>query len=168
MNDRSAPMTFPWDEKLYVTAGEIVFRYKMAYSYWKYVGYFFVALIPFGLLHVIDKGSYSLLYLGTILSIYWYIVRRYMHTVRLKKHFKKEPVSKSKMVFQIGKKGMRINGNMIPWDHFTAVIVHPKGFLLERPEGYPYLPATAFADDEAVEAFMDILAQRDIPIRMVK
>jgi hypothetical protein len=53
---------------------------------------------------------------------------------------------------------------MIPWKQISLVILHPKGFLLERPEGYPYLPATAFPRDKDVEFFFALIEKHDIPL----
>jgi len=160
----SIHLEFQWSEPVYVTAGEIVYRYKMAYSWQKYAGYFFIGLMLFGGIKAVGEQEYSLLYLGTILSIYWYYIKGFLYKSRLKNSFKKEQIHQMKMVFDISKGGININGNMIPWHQITLVILHPKGFLLERPEGYPYLPATAFAKDEDVEYLFGLIERHDIPL----
>ncbi len=164
----SVRLEFRWSEPVFVTAGEIAYAYKMQYGWWKYAGYFFIVLIVIGGLRAIGQGDYSVIYLGTILSIYWYYIKPFLYKARLKKQLVKESVDKLTMHFKITKGGININGNMIPWSNISKVIVHPKGFLLERPEGYPYLPATAFEKDDDVEYLLDLIERNDIELIRVK
>lgn len=161
-------LEFQWSEQVYVAAGEIAYKYKMEYSWKKYAGYFFIGLIVVGGLRAIDQQDYSVLYIGTIFSAYWYFIKGFLHKGRLKNKFKNEDIKKLKMVFDITKGGININGNMIPWNHISLVILHPKGFLLERPEGYPYLPATAFESDKDVEFFLGLIEKHEIALSRVK
>jgi hypothetical protein len=160
----SAHLEFQWSEAVYVTAGEIAYKYKMAHSWKKYAGYFFIGLIVIGGLRAINQQDYSVLYIGTILSLYWFYIKGFLYKGRLKNSFKKEGIHQLKMVFDITKGGININGNMIPWKQISLVILHPKGFLLERPEGYPYLPATAFSGDKDVKFFFALIEKHDIPL----
>ena len=160
----SVHLEFQWSEAVYVTAGQIAYKYKMTYSWKKYVGYFFIGLMIYGGLIAVGEKEYAILYLGTILSLYWFFIKGFLATGRLKNSFKKEGIHQLKMVFDITKGGININGNMIPWSHISLVILHPKGFLLERPEGYPYLPATAFEKDKDVEFFFDLIEKHNIPL----
>ncbi len=164
----SIHIEFQWSEAVYVTAGEIAYTYKMAHSWKKYVGYFFIGIMIFGGFKAVGQNEYALLYIGGIFSLYWYYIKGFLYKGRLKNSFKKEGISQLKMVFHITKGGININGNMIPWKQISLVILHPKGFLLERPEGYPYLPATAFANDKDVNRFLDLLEKNGIVITMIK
>ena len=164
----SIHIEFQWSEAVYVAAGEIAYKYKMAHSWKKYVGYFFIGLMLIGGLRVVGQQDYTVLYLGMVLSLYWFFAKGFFYRLRLRKSFKKEGISQLKMVFHITKGGININGNMIPWSHISTVILHPKGFLFERPEGYPYLPATAFEKDKDVEFLFGLIERHDIPLIRVQ
>ncbi len=161
-------LEFQWSEAVFITAGVIAYRYKMTHTWKKYVGYFFIGLTIIGGLKAIDQHDATLLYLGVLLAVYWYYIKGFLYKSRLKSQFKKEGIHRLKMVFDITKRGININGNMIPWDHISLVIFHPKGFLLERPEGYPYLPATAFASDRDVTYLLDLIDRHSIPVVRVQ
>jgi len=163
----SLRITFPWNEQTYVQSGMIANRYKMRYSWKQVIGYAFIGVALYGTLKAIDRQDYSLLYLGIIFSIYWYFLRPILHRQRLKAFFKKEPAKNMTMEFVFNAHGVRINGNMIPWSHISRVIVSSSGFLLERPEGYPYIPATAFERDEDVETFLALVEKQGIDVRRV-
>ena len=163
----SITLTFPWNQQTYTEAGEIVFRYRMKYTWKQYVGYAFVAAGIYGALRVIDTRDYSLVYLSVIFTAYWYMVRPILNRLRLKSHFAKESVKNTTMEFVISKGGIRINGHHVPWRDISTVVVHAKGFLLERPEGYPYLPATAFKNDKDVETFLALVEENGIGLRRV-
>ncbi len=161
-------LEFPWNKDTYVKAGEIAYKYKMNYSYKKYVGYFFLAMLLYGILVSVGSQKYLILYLGTLLSIYWFYIKGMLQKSRLKKQFEKENFGNFTMKFSINKTGIKINGNFVPWSHISLVIAHPQGFLLERKEGYPYLPATAFKSEEDVLKFIEIVEQNKIPMKNVK
>jgi len=163
----SIKVAFPWNEKTYLDAGEMVFDYRMQYTWRRYAGYVFIAMALYGLLTAVDRKDYALLYLGAVLSGYWYFMRPIINRQRLKRLFVKEPVHKASMEFVLSQGGIRINGHLVPWREISAVIVHPKGFLLERPQGYPYLPATAFGSDDDVEAFVSWVEANGIELRRV-
>ena len=164
----SINLEFPWNQETFLNAGEIAYKYKMNYSYKKYVGYLFLGMIVLGILRSVGQKDYLVLYLGTVLSVYWFYIKGLLQKNRLKKQFEKERVDNLKMKISINKTGVKINGNFIPWSHISLVVVHPKGFLLERKEGYPYLPATAFKSDKDVLEFLKILEEKNIPTRNVK
>jgi hypothetical protein len=163
----SVNIEFRWNQEVYKLAGEIAYKYKMAYTWKKYLGYFFIGLIIIGLIKLKNSGDFSVIYIGAILSIYWYFIRGFLYKSRLLKNFKKEGISELTMHFNITKGGININGNMIPWRDITLVVVHPSGFLIERPEGYPYIPATAFSKDKEVEFFLKLLEKNEIPLKKV-
>jgi len=160
----SVQLEFRWSEEVYVMAGEITYRYKMTHSWQRYAGWFFVSLMLFGALTIERPNGYALLYVGTIMSVYWFFIKGFLYKSRLKHSFKKEAMEKLTMHFDITKGGVNINGNMIAWNQISLVILHPQGFLLERPEGYPYLPATAFKSDKDVEYFFALIDRNDIPL----
>ncbi len=163
----SITLSFPWNQQIYSEAGEIVFRYRMKYTWKQYVGYAFAAAGLYGALRAVDTHDYSLMYLGIVFTAYWYLMRPILNRQRLKSHFSKESIQNATMEFVLSKGGIRINGHHVPWRDISNVIVHPKGFLLERPEGYPYLPATAFKDDEAIEVFLAFIEEQGIGLRRV-
>ena len=156
-------LNFPWTQERYVQAGKITYKYQMDYSYKKFIGYALLALMLYGLI----SKTYDLLYLGLIFSVYWYYIRLYLQTARLKKEFTKEGLHGGNISFLINKKGVAINKNLIPWNHISQVIIHEDGFLLQRHEGYPFLPLNAFNNEEDAKAFLNLIDELDIPIKNI-
>jgi len=159
----SISLKFPWTQASYVKAGQVAYKYQMAYSYKKYIGYAFIALMLFGLL----TSTYDLLYLGLIFSVYWYYIRPILQAKRLQKEFKKEGLHGASISFLISAKGISINTNFIPWDQIRKVIIHQDGFLLERAEGYPFLPLEAFKNEEEVKTFLELVEREEILVKNI-
>ena len=157
-------LEFPWTQERFVKAGQITYKYQMAYSYKKFIGYAFIAVMIYGLIF----KSYDLLYIGLIFSVYWYYIRPYLQSTRLKKAFIKEGLHEGNIRFIINKKGVSINNSLIPWDHITKVIIHQDGFLLTRNEGYPFLPLNAFNSDDDAKAFLNLVDELNIPIKDIR
>ena len=151
---------FPWTQERYVQAGKAVYKYEMAYSYKKYIGYAFIAIMLYGLF----TSTFDLLYLGLIFSVYWFYIRPFIQTTKLKKVYKKEGIHGGSIKFLISQKGVTINDNLIPWNHIAQVIIDKDGFLLDRNEGYPFLPLDAFKSQEDAKAFLTLVDSLNITI----
>lgn len=156
-------LEFPWTSERYVQAGKAAYKYQMTHSYKKYIGYAFLAIMIYGLV----SEAYDLLYLGLIFSIYWHYIRPYIQTQQLKKKFLKEGLHGGSIKFLINKKGVSINDNLLLWNHISKVIIAKDGFLLERNEGYPFLPLNAFKSDEDAKAFINLVDSLDIPLKNI-
>lgn len=156
-------LEFPWTQERYVQAGKAAYKYEMGYSYKKYIGYAFLAIMLYGLI----SKTYDLLYLGLMFSIYWHYIRPYIQTQQLKKVFLKEGLHGGSIKFLVNKKGVAINDNLLPWNHIAQVIIHKDGFLLDRTEGYPFLPLNAFKSDDDAKAFINLVDALNIPLKNI-
>ena len=155
---------FKWSKDIYKTAGEITYKYMMKYSYKKYIGYLFIGLILLGLYREYKFHDLSALYLGVILSIYWYYIRAFLYKKRLDKGYKKEGIDGINMHFNISKGGININGNMIPWRDISLAIIEDRGIVLKRAEGYPFLPVNSFKSQEDIEEFINLLGKNRVKV----
>ena len=155
---------FKWSKDIYKTAGEITYKYMMKYSYKKYIGYLFIGLILLGLYREYKFHDLSVLYLGVILSIYWYYIRSFLYKIRLDKGYKKEGIDGIDMRFNISKGGININGNMIPWSNISLAIIEDRGIVLKRAEGYPFLPVNSFKSQKDIEEFIELLEKNGVKV----
>ncbi len=155
---------FKWSKDIYKSAGEITYKYTMQYSYKKYVGYLFIGLILLGLFREYKFNDLSALYLGVILSIYWYYVRTLLYKKRLDKGYKKEGINGANMQFEISKGGININGNMIPWRGISLAIIEDRGIVLKRAEGYPFLPVGSFKSEKDIKEFIQLLDKNEVKV----
>lgn len=158
---------FPWSKEIYLQAGQLAFKYQMRYTYKKYIGWFFIAMLILGAFQVLGNNSYSIIYLSIILLFYWYITKGMLQTSKLKKNFEKDPFVGMNMEFKFTPKKITINSNTIPWSDISAVILSPKGFLLERSIGYPFVPVSAFRDDDDILSLKEMIDEKEIPIREI-
>lgn len=155
---------FKWSRDIYKSAGEITYKYMMKNSYRKYIGYLFIGLIALGLFREYKFHDLSALYLGVILSIYWYYIRSLLYKKRLDKGYKKEGIDGIDMHFNISKGGININGNMIPWRDISLAIIEDRGIVLKRAEGYPFLPVNSFRDKKDIEKFIQLLNNNGVKV----
>ncbi len=155
---------FRWSKEIYKSAGEITYKYMMQNSYKKYIGYLFIGLIILGLYREFKFQDLSALYLGVILSIYWYYIRSFLYKKRLDKGYKNEGIDGIDMCFSITKGGININGNMIPWRDISLAIIEERGTVLKRAEGYPFLPVNSFRDKKDIKEFMRLLSENGVKV----
>ena len=158
---------FKWSKEIYKSAGEITYKYMMKNSYKKYIGYLFIGLIVLGLFREIKFHDLSALYLGVILSVYWYYIRSFLYKKRLDKAYKKENMDGLDMQFTISKGGININGNMIPWNNISLAIIEDRGIVLKRAQGYPFLPVEAFSSKKDIEQFIELLNTNNVKVVVI-
>jgi len=166
--NKEISLEFIWDKEVYVGSGELAYKYKMKYTYKKYIGWAIIALFAFGLFSATQDKSYEVLFIAIVLMVYWFITNGLIVKSRLKRNFSKDPDVGTKMKFVINNKYIKINNNPIPWGHISLVVFSPTGFLLERNEGYPFIPISAFKSSEDIIRFKEIVENQTAMMREIK
>jgi len=164
-NKKEILLEFTWNQEVYVGAGQLAYKYKMNYSYKKYIGWAIIIAFGFGLFSATKSDSYMILYISTILMVYWFFTKGLLQKLRLKKQFKNDPDVGKKMEIIINNRYIKINHNSIPWNHISLVVFNPKGILLERSEGYPFIPISAFKSSEDMITFREIVENQTAIMR---
>ncbi len=161
-------LNFFWNKETYMQAGELAYNYKMFHTPKKYMGWFFIALLQFGVVGALLKGTLAILLFSTILLIYWYYIKKMIEKSILSRSFKKEKEANKKLHIQINDKSITINKKAILWDEIPLIIAEQRGYLLDHRDGFLFFPKKAFASEEDNTLFIKIAKKHHIHIDRVQ
>jgi len=153
-------LVLKWDEDTYLKGAKVAYDIMMKTTFRRYVGWFFIALVQFGVVAMFRGGSYGLLLLSTLLIIYWYGIRWPMRKVALKRFFHKSPFAGQVLNVSPVDDGLCINDKCVPWSSFKYVFATKDGYLLDMEEGYLFIPKKHFNSSEERKKLSSILREK--------
>jgi len=147
---------FKWSSELALQTSKLYYDYDMRHSNKRYLGWFFVALVQFGIVGALKHNSYGLLYLSTFLVGYWYY-GRWMLRKRVLLHFYKKKIPKSmEMHFRIDAQGLNADDASISWEDVNRIIPFDEGFLIQSNENVLFFKYASFDSKEAKARFIKL------------
>ncbi|MCF6172247.1 MAG: hypothetical protein L3J44_00410 [Campylobacteraceae bacterium] len=161
-------LSFRWDKDTYMQAGEYAYDYKMYHTPKKYLGWIFIALLQFGVVGALLKGTLAILLFSTIMIIYWYYLKIRIERWYLVKKFDSEKDANRLLKIFISDKDIDINGKKLLWSEIPLIIASEKGYLLDHISGYIFFPNKAFKKEEDKTNFIKIAKRKGSYIQRVQ
>ena len=84
-----------WSKELALSSARALYEYEFKNSRKRFIGWFFIALVQFGVVGALKHNSYGFLTLGTIGLVYWYGLRWPLRKYFIEKTFEKSPLANS-------------------------------------------------------------------------
>jgi hypothetical protein len=161
-------LSFRWSKDIYMQAGEFAYDYKMNHTPKKYMGWLFIALLQFGVVGALLKGTLAMLLFSTILLVYWYYLKKRIEKSLLLKKFDKEEDANKILDIVINKDSISINQKTISWSDIAQIIAGEKGYLLDHVDGFLFFPANSFQKEEDKTEFIKIAKKNGIHIQRIQ
>ena len=161
-------LSFRWSKEAYMQAGEFAYDYKMNHTPKKYMGWFFIALLQFGVVGALLKGTLAILLFSTILLIYWYYLKKRIEKSIILKNFEKEADANKILDISINKTHIDINNKKILWEDIAQIISGDKGYLLDYIGGFLFFPANSFKKEEDKTEFINFAKENGIHIQRIQ
>ncbi len=151
--------TFLLDEETFLEGARVAYDYDMKHTWRKYAGWFFIALVQFGVVGALKYGTNGLLLVSTVLTLYWYFLRWPLRKMAIKRVFRKSGFADQKVSVEPKKGGICLGDLCFPWYTFSRVIASKQGYLLDMEEGFIYIPRSVFPDSESRNDFVGLLKE---------
>jgi len=136
---------FSWDEESAKSSFEELYRYEFNHSAKRYIGWFFIALLQYGIVGAILKGKIAILIFATVMLFYWYYGKKYI----AKKRFLKDNKNKKDISIMVDDDGITFeDGTKWLWSEIDKVEDVAKGLLIIKHPKHYFLPSKAFSSFE--------------------
>jgi hypothetical protein len=155
---RPVRVNLVWDEATFLTGAKILYDYTLRHSWRRYLGWIFIALAQFGVVLALKQGTSGMLFLGTLLMIYWYFLRWPSRKAALKRQFAQAELAGKKLRIVADDSELKVDGAPLPWSAVHLALSTPEGYLLAIENGFLYLPRNVFADERQRRSFGNLLA----------
>ncbi len=150
-------LVYVWDKEIFLQASKAIYDFNMKHSPKRFLGWFFIALVQFGVVGALKKDIYGLLIVSTFLVVYWYILRWPLRKNILLRGFMASDIKNHKFSIEIDENNLKIDENLIEWQEILEVISLSSGYLLYREDSFLFFPKSAFKSSEDREKFIEML-----------
>jgi len=148
-------INFTWSEELAKKSFDEIYKYEFNNSAKKYIGWFFIALLQFGVVGALKKGDITILSFATFMLIYWYYIKK----IIAKKRFIKLNCKPTKVQIIANKDGLRfINENITwKWNEVQDIKKLDNGLIVTKEPNHYFIPNSGFKSIEDRSAFLFFL-----------
>jgi len=157
---KNIEIKFTWSKELAIKASKLYYDYDMKASRKRYVGWFFIAMMQFGVVGALKHDSFGLLYISTFFVLYWYYIRWYVRKRMIVKYYNHSNVDDKEAVFILKDDGLYYDDTLIDWDHITEVIKFDDGILLQTIDSTFFFEREAFSSYEDVQSFISRMKKK--------
>ena len=153
-------VNFIWNKELALQMSKLLYDYDMRHSAKRYIGWFFVALVQFGIVGALKHDSYGILYISTFLVFYWYYGRWYVRKRVLLNYYEKNIPKNIEIDCIIDNEGVHKDTNRISWDEITKITTHENGILLQTLKDTLFFQNSAFASTDDQKQLLAMAKER--------
>ncbi len=158
-------ITYTWNrenvEKLFDTSYSYLFKHSSR----RYIGWLFIAILQFGVVAALKKGSIAILLFSSIVLLYWYYGKKLIARRRALNSFERSPFRDKKIEINVSDKGFDIRGTEEPvhwsWEEIDEVIPAGDDILLFKNPNFHYIPSSGFSSLEMKSAFKSLARKHD-------
>ena len=150
---------YRWNRENVENLFEASYRYLFEHSYRRYVGWFFIALLQYGVVVALKKEAFGIVLFATIVLGYWYYGKKWIAKRRAIHAFEHSPFRDQAIEFCVDDKGFTF---VMPsqkhwrWKEIDEVVVLDDAIMLYKHPHFHYIPVSAFGSIEEKYRFIAI------------
>jgi hypothetical protein len=152
-------VSYIWNRENLDRLFEESYRYMFNNSSKRYIGWLFIAIMQFGVVAALKKGSFALLLFSTIVLIYWYYGKKYIAKKRAIKAFENSEFKDKKIEMSIDEDGITIlsNGNeKWKWEDIAEIVPLEDDIMIYKYPNFHYIPSNGFESLEEKSRFKSL------------
>jgi len=144
--------SYVWDRENVQRLFEESYNYQFNHSAKRYIGWFLIALMQFGVVFALKKGAFELLLFSTIVLLYWYYGKKMIAKRRAMKSFESSPFKNKTIKIEVDDDRFVIKsqgGEIVwSWDEVDEVVVLGDDIMIYKYPHFHYIPSSAFSSIE--------------------
>jgi len=152
-------VNYKWDADLALKTSKLYYEYDMYHSTKRYIGWFFIVLVQFGIVGALKHNSYGLLFLSTFLVLYWYYGRWYLRKRILLNYYSHNIPKDLEVHFAIKEDGLYGQRDIISWDEIGKIIPLKEGALVQSKDEI-FFQNEAFVSQEEQKRFVTLAKKK--------
>ena len=153
-------VSFEWNKELALTTSKLYYDYDMRHSNKRYMGWFFVGLVQFGIVGALKHDSYGILFVSTFLVAYWYYGRWYFRKRMLYRFYEKNTPENVEVKFTIDDEGIHTQEKLVSWDEILKVLELEEGIFLQKLDEAYYFENSSFTPRKGKTALLAMAKEK--------
>jgi len=155
---------YVWDKENVKRLFEASYKYQFNHSAKRYIGWFFIALMQFGMVFALKKGAFELLLFSTIVLLYWYYGKKMIAEKRAKNSFETSSFRDKTIHMEVNDEGFTIKSQEgrthWSWDEVDEVVALGDDIMLYKYPHFHYIPLNGFSSMEERSRFKKMARAR--------
>ena len=151
-------INYIWDKKLALNSAYDIYNYELKNSNKKYIGWFFIAMLQFGVVGALKHNVYGFLVIATIGIVYWYGLRWTLRKYFINKTFKKSPLANKQINLIAKDDGIYLDDQLqFNYKSIKKVAILDNAIVIYHNLGTIYLPNSAFNSKKERDKFKTLV-----------
>jgi hypothetical protein len=148
-------ISYIWNKEHLDKLFEASYKYQFNHSAKRFIGWFFVALLQYGIVLALKKEAFAILLFSTIMLFYWYYGKKWIAKRRAYSAFKNSPFKNKKVEITIDKDGFNLlnKNEKWSWSEVQEVIGLGEDIMLYKHPNFHYIPSNGFESLEEKSRF---------------
>jgi hypothetical protein len=145
---------YRWDRENLERLFSSSYKYEFENSHKRYIGWFFIAMMQFGVVFALKGGSFGLLLFSTIVLFYWYYGKKIIAKKRAIRAFENSEFKDRLIEMSVDNKSILIKPKTtLNWNEIDEVRSVGSDIMLYKYPNFHYIPITAFKSLEDKSLF---------------
>ena len=158
---KNIEIKYKWTKQLALTSAYDIYIYELKNSNKKFIGWFFIAMLQFGVVGAFKHNSYGFLILATIGLTYWYGLRWPLRKYFINKTFDKSPLANKQIDLIAKENGIYFNDNLeVSYLNISKFIQLDNAIVIYHNQGTIYIPNNSFKNKEDRDIFKNYLKNK--------
>ncbi len=144
-------LNFVWDKEVAKNSFDELYKYEFNHSAKKYIGWFFIALLQYGIVGAMLKGKVAILIFATVMLFYWYYGKKYI----AKRRFLKNIEDEKDISVVVDRNGIKFSHEDLlwHWNEIEDLVDVGSGILIIKYPNHYFIPTNAFRTFEEKNNF---------------
>ncbi len=149
-------VSYIWNRENIEKLFEASYKYQFENSRKRYIGWFFIALMQYGIVVALKKEAFAILLFTTIVLFYWYYGKKWIAYRRAKKSFEASEFKDKEIKLTVDKNGFELITPIFEhwsWNEIDEVVSLGDDIMLYKCPNFHYIPASGFSSMEEKNRF---------------
>ncbi len=150
-------LDFVWDKEVAKNSFDELYKYEFNHSAKKYIGWFFIAILQYGIVGALLKAKVAVLIFATVMLFYWY----YGKKIIAKRRFLKNLEGEKDISLLVDSEGIKFfHDNLFwKWNEIENLVDVGSGILIIKYPNHYFIPEGAFKTFEEKNDFKKLFKE---------
>ena len=164
MKSMSKPIkvSYIWNKENIEKLFDASYKYQFEHSRKRYIGWFFIALMQYGIVIALKKEAFAILLFTTIVLFYWYYGKKWIAQKRARKSFEASAFKDKEIKLTVDKDGFKLispKKEHWSWNEVDEVISLGEDIMIYKYPNFHYIPSNGFKSIEEKSRFKSLVKQ---------
>ena len=154
---------YVWNSEHIEKLFDASYKYQFEHSRKRYIGWFFIALMQYGIVVALKKEAFAILLFTTIVLLYWYYGKKWIAKRRAKKAFEQSEFKNKEIELTVDNDGFHLispNREEWRWEELEEVVSLGDDIMIYKYPNFHYLPANGFKSMEEKSRFKTLAKEK--------